>query len=257
MRIDDLTAGELYRLQTIIHRLHDDYLSWTSPFERQQLPEKAAVEGIRRGEPRYRYLTFTVALNYNRDARRLWETTRRLWDEEAWLFDPRTLVVEYDRFDVVDVFERNGIRYWRRDAATWYQIASTLVESYRGSVLSLVASVECDGVRLLQQVRREEFPFLGGEKIGPLWCRLLHEDVVRLDRIGEIPIPVDVHVRRVTGELVGAFESDDAVRAFWNDFCALSGFDPVLVDQPLWLVGTHWDEWGREYLDEVCSDVPE
>ena len=257
MRVDDLTADELYRLQTIIERIHDDYLSWTPPFERKQLPEKEAMEGISRGEPRARYLTFTVALNYNRDARRLWETTRRLWDEESWLFNPRSLVVEYDRPNVVDVFERNGIRYWRRDAATWYQVASTLVESYRGSVLSLVASVECDAVQLLQRVRTEEFPFLGGEKIGPLWCRLLHEDVVRLDRIGEIPIPVDVHVRRVSGELVGVFESDDDVREFWDEFCALSGFDPVLVDQPLWLIGTHWDEWGREYLAEVCSAVDE
>jgi hypothetical protein len=57
MRADHLTADELYRLQAIIERIHDDYIAWTTPFERQQLPEKVAMEGIPRGEPRARYLT--------------------------------------------------------------------------------------------------------------------------------------------------------------------------------------------------------
>ena len=255
MRVDDLTPDELYRLQAIIERIHDDYLAWTSPFERQQLPQKAAMEGIPRGEPRARYLTFSLLLSYDTDSRRLWETTRRLWDEHLWLFDPRTLAMERSRTDVATIFERNGIRYWQRDAAAWYQLASILVESYRGSILSLVASVECDALRLLRRVRTEGFPVLDGERNGPQWCRLLHEDVVRLYRIDRIPFPVDVSVHRVSKELVGPFESTEAVRAFWVEFCSLSGFDPVLVDRSLWLVGTYWDEWGSEYLDGVCSVV--
>lgn len=255
MRVDDLTPAELSRLQAIIERIHDDYLAWTSPFDREQLPEKAAMEGIPRGEPRARYLTFTLTLTYDTDARQLWETTRRLWDDYPWLFDPRSLVVERNRTAVTRIFERNGIRYWRRDAAAWYLLASRLVESYRGSVLSLVASVECDALRLLRRVRTEGFPVLDGETIGPHWCRLLHEDVVRLYRIDRIPFPVDVSLVRVSKELVGSFESTEAVRAFWRAFCSLSGFDPVLVDRSLSLVGAHWEEWGREYVDNVCSAV--
>ena len=231
MRVNDLTADELYRLQTIIEWIHDEYLAWTSPFERHQLPEKAAMEGIRRGEPRARYLTFSLLLSYDTGARRLWETTRRLWDEYLWLFDPRTLVVERSRTDVATIFERNGIRYWQRDAAAWSQLASILVESFRGSVLSLVASVVCDALRLFGRVRTEGFPVLDGERSGPQWCRLLHEDVVRLYRINRIPFAVDGSVHRVSKELVGLFESTEAVRAFWREFCSLSGFDPVLFDQ--------------------------
>jgi hypothetical protein len=144
------------------------------------------------------------------------------------------LVVKRTRTDVTTTFEQNGIRYWRRDAAAWSQLASILVESYRGSVLSLVASVECDAVRLLRRVRTEGFPVLGGERSGPQWCRLLHEDVVRLYRIDRIPFPVDGSVHRVSSELVGQFESTETVRAFWREFCSLSGFDPAFVDR--WLI---------------------
>jgi hypothetical protein len=97
MRVDDLTPGELYRLQAIIERIHDDYLAWASPFERYQLPERAAMEGIPRGEPRARYLTFSLLLSYDTGTRRLWETTRRIWDDYPWLFDPQMLVVERSR----------------------------------------------------------------------------------------------------------------------------------------------------------------
>jgi endonuclease III len=255
MRVDDLTPGELYRLQAIIEQIHDDYLAWATPFERHQLPEKAAMEGTPRGEPRARYLTFSLLLSYDTGTRRLWETAHRLWDDYPWLFHPRMLVVKRTRTDVTTIFEQNGIRYWRRDAAAWSQLASILVESYRGSVLSLVASVECDAVRLLRRVRTEGSPVLSGQKSGPQWCRLLHEDVVRLYRINRIPFPVDVSVYRVSKELVGPFNSTEIVRAFWREFCSLSGFDPVLVYRSLWLVGTHWDKWGRTYLDSVRSAV--
>jgi hypothetical protein len=165
------------------------------------------------------------------------------------------LVVERDRTDAATIFEQNGIRYWRRDAVPWSQLASILVESYRGSVLSLVASVECDAMGLLRRVRTEGFPVLGGQRSGSQWCRLLHEDVVRLYRIYWVSFPVDVSVHRVSKELVGPFDSAEAVRAFWREFCSLSGFDPVLVERSLWLIGTHWDEWGQTYLDSVCSVV--
>jgi hypothetical protein len=87
----------LYRLQAIIERIHDEYVAWASPFERHQLPEKAVMEDIPRGEPRARYLTFFLLLSYDAGTRRLWETAHRLWDDYPWLFHPRMLVVDRSR----------------------------------------------------------------------------------------------------------------------------------------------------------------
>lgn len=75
-----------------------------------------------------------------------------------------------------------------------------------------------------------DFPFLRGEKIGPLWLRMLRDNVgLSLDNMDRIPIPVDIHVARSTlalgvvrgsyaGNLSGLFKD---IREAW--FRAVKG----------------------------------
>lgn len=67
-------------LEPIVAEIVDDYENWRGPFERDMLPEKRAIVGIDESEPRSRYLTFVVSINYQRDAERLWQKTRELWE---------------------------------------------------------------------------------------------------------------------------------------------------------------------------------
>jgi hypothetical protein len=46
---------------------------------------------------------------------------------------------------------------------------------------------------------KRSFPFLSGNKIFPLWIRMLHDNVgIDLKNLDKIPIPVDIHIARAS-----------------------------------------------------------
>jgi len=57
---------------------------------------------------------------------------------------------------------------------------------------------------------KQLFPYFSGDKIFPLWIRMLYDNVeIKLQNIDKIPIPVDVHIARATfttGCLTGNYE---------------------------------------------------
>lgn len=237
-------------LARVVTEIVTDYENWDDPFERDMLPEKQAIVGIDDPEERSRYLTLVVSIDYQRNAERLWQKTRKLWDEEQWIFRPEELVRRRDFDELVSLFEEHSMRFGKADAEIWYQNAETLCRQYDGSPLNLFEKHDFDAPSILNAVRStSDFTYLGGEKIGPLWMRLIHEDVHSLSNITEIDIPVDTHIRRVTERLLNVDHSDEEIRSIWMEFCRDTGLDPVKVDQPLWLIGAHWDEWGEDYLE--------
>jgi len=55
-----------------------------------------------------------------RDAERLWQKTRRLWDEEPWIFRLEELVTQHDFDELVSLFEDRSMRFGKGDAEIWY-----------------------------------------------------------------------------------------------------------------------------------------
>lgn len=83
-----------------------------------------------------------------------------------------------------------------------------------------------------------------------MWTRFIHEEIHPLTNIKEIAMPVDSHIRAITNNLLGTDYSNAEVRDFWRDFCVEHNLIPVEIDQPLWLIDKHEDEWGEKYLQE-------
>lgn len=237
-------------LKPIVSEIVEEYKAWREPFERDMLPEKRAIVGIDDPAARARYLTFVVSINYQRDAENLWQKTRALWDDEPWIFDPKTLVEERSLPELTELFRERSMRFGKGDAEIWYTNAKTFYEEYGGTPMKLFGRNRFDALSVLESVRTHDgFTYLGGDKIGPLWMRLIHEDVHALTGISDVMIPVDTHIRKVTSQLRGREAPDADIRQFWTSFCRTHGFDPVKVDQPLWLIGTHWHDWGQSYLE--------
>jgi len=135
-----------------------------------------------------------------------------------------------------------------RDAEVWATIARTLARDYDGDPRLILRRHNYDAQTVLEAIRSGEFPQFGGEKIGPVWIRILSEEIHPLDGVDRIPFPVDTQTRKVTKYLLGDDYSDDEIRAFWASFCEEYDVEPLVVDQALWTLGSKWD-WGRQYLD--------
>ncbi len=49
---------------------------------------------------------------------------------------------------------------------------------------------------------KHKFPFLRGDKILPLWLRMInHQAGIKLNNIDKIPIPVNTHIRKANVKL--------------------------------------------------------
>jgi hypothetical protein len=117
---------------------------------------------------------------------------------------------------------------------------------------------------------RKEVPnytYLRGPKIGPLWLRMLRDNVgiSRLRNLEKVPIPVDIHVARATlatGVVRGQFrgrldEVFECIRKDWfesvNGLCVKNREMIALdVDEPLW----HLSKYGCTMRDKTTGNCP-
>lgn len=226
--------------------------AWEGPgiFGVRDMPESMLPAGMERGSVEHAcFITLTVAIDYMRDAADLWRAARDTFEDPStrWTFDPFEIGQRHGELRPALEAHR-VVRRQEDDPATWGAVAAGLVQSADGDPRRLAKSVDNDAVELLKLVRRPEhrrrFPRLRGRKIGPLWIRMLADEVqVPLLRLAEVPIPVDVHIARTTfacGALCGRArgtveELAPSISEVWRAACEGLDAYPLQLDQALWL----------------------
>lgn len=246
-------------LEGTIYTILDDYDSLLGPFDENILPEKKVIRDIEGEKEKSLFLTLTASVDYRKETEGengLWKTSKRLWERENWVFRPDE-VAKNDYSELIDLFEDAGWNW--KDPHIWYRISLTLYRRFKSNPLNLIEENKCDAVKIQKYMRKKhsrKFPYLKGDKINSLWLRLMHEEIRPLSRIEEIALPVDTHITSITNYLLGKSYSNSKdekskIRQFWRSFCRENGIVPVRLDQPLWLIHKHWQNWGREYLAEI------
>jgi hypothetical protein len=98
----------------------------------------------------------------------------------------------------------------KQDAHLWWTVGVSFFKKWSGDPRRFLTDCRWDALTVLDRLRTDthlqrnravlDFPFLRGPKIGPLWLRMLRENVgiADLKRMEEVPIPVDVHIARST-----------------------------------------------------------
>jgi len=205
-------------------------------------------------DPRLRcvFMTFTVALDYQRDAVALWRhALARLEDPQtAWLFDAH----EVARRSVDEVLvalrtgePRGALRYPKKDPHWWHHNATTWAREFDGDPRVLLARCGSDAKRIVDAVRVPgRFFGLKGTKILPLWLRMLAEMLgYQFTNFDALDMPVDVHVARaaftaglVRGRFEGTLEElrPPLVR-LWREACAGEPGGHMAFDEAVWQLG--------------------
>lgn len=269
----DLSKQELEALAT---EVYDDYTAQRGPFEDHDLPEYEVLYDIPKGRERANFITLVVSINLALETsgeHGLWQRALQLYESEKfeWLFEPGVVAEESTSDLYLDVFKKVG---WRNQKAPayWRNNARTIAEQFDGDVRNLLATCEYDATelqRFIQDDHPEWFPSLKGPKVSALWLRLLDGEIQPLDGIGEIDIPADRNILRVTDYLVGESLDErteanlNTARRTWNEVCRGTNLDPVKLDKPLWLCGKsslfdnldYWGTWGQEYIDRKIQRV--
>lgn len=263
----------------VAEKLYDAFQT-TGILGHKAMPEDEPPSGVRKGSLEHLiFITLTVAIDYQRDAAALWESSRRTYSdpETAYLF--RLEEISRTPFNkiVADMQKHRLSKKPNKDANTWLNIATSFQTKWQGNPISFLKDCDWHGptvlarlkydVHLCDGMRQSDFPFLGGLKIGPLWLRMLRDNIGVTELMGLelVPIPVDIHVARATlaagvvrgryqGRLNELFES---IRKAWAESVTglrNAGREMVAldVDEPLW----NLSKYGCNKRDEQTGHCP-
>jgi hypothetical protein len=249
-------AALLYRL-----------FSTTGIHGRTKMPEDILPAGVARGSLEHLlFITLTVAVDYQRDANALWAASRKTFEDAdgRYLYDPEKLHLGSPAKIREDMQKHGLSKKPRKDAWIWRTVGVTFYKKWGGDPRNflehcgwdslLVLQRLADGQHLYNERTVADYPYLRGPKIGPLWLRMLRDNVgvSTLRNLDSVPIPVDVHVARATLALgiVGGQHSGSIrdlfqrIREAW--FQSVEGLQvrdrPMIaldVDEPLWTLSKY------------------
>jgi hypothetical protein len=231
-----------------------------------EMPEDIEPAEVARGSLEHlMFITLTVSIDYMRDANALWRNSRKTFEDlgTRYLFDAKSIKEANIREIKRDMAKYSLAQRINQDANIWKTVETTFYTKWDGDPRNFLNSCEWNAPNILQKMNKakKDFPYLSGSKIGPLWLRMLRDNVgikILLD-IDKIPIPVDVHVARATlatGIVHGSYEGSFGElfsyvrRAWWDSVEGIyvSGRPMIAidVDEPLW----HLSKYGCTYRDK-------
>lgn len=207
------------------------------------------------------FVTLTVSIDYQRDAKTLWGNARKTFEDEEtrYLFHPESVYKTPIGKIIADMQKYKLSKKTKKDATIWKTVATTFYTKWDGNPMNFLHNCDWDALEVLKRLKNDkhssngktvhDFPYLRGNKIGPLWLRILAYivGINRLKNLNKVPIPVDTHVARATfylGIIKGNYKGQmsslyEDIRKVW--FNCVNGvlikgreMIPLDLDEPLW-----------------------
>jgi endonuclease III len=242
-----------------IRQIESDYRESTGPFSDVEFPERrllrileSRVDGGLSAEGRLQAVSTFAMLDYNRNANQLTDKLLELHERQPSYFDPNQ--VPLSEKSVEQVLQEISFRYPSRDAHAICRNAEIVRNNYHGRWSDLVFDTNTNAETLVTRLQYDDFLYLKGAKIAPMYARIINDEVTELDKLWELNIPLDTHVRRLTKDLFDKPDaSDEWIRHAWKNVADRHQIQRHIVDGAMWHIGNKWDEWGEEYWEEVTN----
>jgi len=209
-------------------------------------------------------LTLGMALNYQRNSYKLWESVAATFEDAdcRWLFSPSLVAVKtVDELRPALLQYRVGLQP-NRHPEIWKRVAMGIATSSPSKdVPGLITSVNADISELksvIQETRKSEFPYLSGPKIFNYWLYVMESYTgVTWQHRELITIAPDTHIIKATVKLGlctdevlnGTAEDRQTISEAWEKALQGTGLAPIDVHTPLWL----WSRSGFIALNELPS----
>jgi hypothetical protein len=222
------------------------------------MPEDSNPGYDRGSADNYHYFTLPMALNYQRNSYRLWESAKMtaMNKDTAFVFNP----IEVNQADNKKAVKEALTRYKvalqpEKQTMIWMKLCNTICEVYNGDVRRLFKDNDCQLPAILHAVQvehKQQFPYLSGQKICNYWLYVMgmYTDVVLCKREA-LSVAPDTHVLQasvrlglVSMEASQGLDGRQIVSDAWRDVLHGSGILPIDIHTPLWL----WSRGGFQKI---------
>lgn len=193
------------------------------------------------------YLTLPMALNYQRNSYKLWESALQTWQDKTTC----------DVFDVHKVasMEINSLREKlikykvalqpNKQPIIWHKLCLSFIKYSEGDLIEFFNNLGFDILKIKQFIlnHKPDFPYLSGTKILNYWLYVLTQYTsFKFKNRSEISVAPDTHVLQASLKLGVITEQDiqrGDIREFvsqkWRSILEGSGIDSIDLHTPFWL----------------------
>ena len=196
-------------------------------------------------ELRLSYFSLPMALNYQRDSYKLWESVLKTWQDEETrkVFDVQLVSKMSDEKLRGYLMKYKVALQPNKHIATWKTISNVVAKEW-GGFSEFIESTNEDFLVLRDLVKikyKKQFPYLSGPKIFNYWSFILSKyGKIQLKNKEYIEIAPDTHITQCS-VLLGVIKPDEAIKLSkddisekWRVLLEDSGIAPIEMHPPLW-----------------------
>lgn len=213
----------------------------------ERMPEDSNPRLSRESEESYLYFTLPMALNYQRNSYKLWESALRTFEDETCrdVFCPQRVMEMSDEELRSKLTKYKVALQPNKQPMVWRTLCQTFASRFNGGIKGLFAQNDHDIKKIKAYILSDKkaFPYLSGTKILNYWLYVMSQytDAKFVNR-QEISVAPDTHVLQASVKL-GVISKEDLslgniremVSEKWERILAGSGIQPIDIHTPFWL----------------------
>ena len=244
--------------EQILQKVNNLYNMWKNgSLGGEVMPEDANPHIDKDSIENYLYFTLPMALNYQRNSYKLWESALRTYldKETKFVFNPK-ICLEKSFEEVQYALTKYKVALQKqKQCEIWLTLCRTFVELYDGDITKLFETLDNDVDKIrnfVQKENKKKFPYLSGTKIFNYWLYVIHQYTDRkYKNIEHLTVAPDTHIVQATHKL-GIISNEELnkndvqliVADRWNQLFQGTEYKPIDIHTPLWL-------WSRNGFKEV------
>lgn len=189
------------------------------------------------------YFTLPMALNYQRNSYKLWESCLETHKNNNKIFSIKTWA-NIKEEDLRKILTQYKIALQpNKHIKTWMTISQTIYENW-WSIENLLKYCDWDFLKLQNTIQKDYkkwFPYLSGPKIFHYWSYILGEYCdIKLKNREFIEIAPDTHIKQCSIKLWVIIEkeadkiSSEQISSRWREILKWSWISPIDMHSPLW-----------------------
>lgn len=222
------------------------------------MPEDAKPEAIPfDSRENYLFLTLPMALNYQRNSYRLWESAAKTY------LDLETRVVFYPEIVANlsdEVLKESLLKYKlaiqpNKHVQIWRTLCTTFSNQFNSDIRGLFKHCNNDVISIgsyVQETNKRMFPYLSGHKIFNYWLHVMETYTPsQFTNRSEITVAPDTHIIQASIKLNLITNSFDEIAVnriilsqAWKSALSNTGISPIDIHTPLWL-------WSRKGFPRI------
>ena len=221
----------MYNKDKILRKVDILYNKWKEgSLGGEVMPEDANPHLEKSSLENYLYFTLPMALNYQRNSYKLWESALNTYNDEEtnFVFNPK-ICLEKTFEDVQYALVKYKIALQKqKQTEIWLSLCKTFVELYDGDIRKLFDSLDNDINEIknfIQKENKKKFPYLSGTKICNYWLYVIYQYT-------------DEELNRSDVQLI--------VVERWNELFKGTKYNPIDIHTPLWLWSRNGFKEGKE-----------